>query len=229
MRPRYLARFLATAALALLGKSAAFAQGTIYFHNPEDIRVFSDGATPSIFDLDFDGNGSTDYTFRAVDYFQIEPAGINEVIATRTGGGDIGGPVSPLSMGTAINGTAAPPGEWIGAEEFFFPQGGSAIIYPYFHVRSTIGTLGPWQDSVNAYIGVRFAVDERLHYGWIKLLIPDTIPDNRRNGGIIEEWAYNTIPGQPILAGQVPEPSTWAFVVVGGLALFVVKTRRRTK
>jgi len=29
-------------------------------------------------------------------------------------------------------------------------------------------------------------------------------------GGEIISWAYNTMPGAPIQAGAVPEPSTWA-------------------
>lgn len=50
------------------------------------------------------------------------------------------------------------------------------------------------------------------------------------NGGIIEEWAYNSIPGQPILAGQVPEPGIIALLLVGGsLTLRRFKRVRRSK
>ena len=64
----------------------AHPQGTIIYHNPPDIRVFSDGATPSTYDLDLDDNGSVDYAFRAVDYFQLRPSGSNQTMGTRFSG-----------------------------------------------------------------------------------------------------------------------------------------------
>ena len=47
---------------------------------------------------------------------------------------------------------------------------------------------------------------EPSHYGWIHI-------ENLfgSNWGQISDWAYETRPDTPILAGAVPEPSTWAF------------------
>lgn len=58
-------------------------------------------------------------------------------------------------------------------------------------------------------MGVQFDIDGQTHYGWMHL---------RANGGFSEVYgfAYNTVPGQPILAGQVPEPGTVALLLVGG-------------
>ncbi len=222
-------RILPLLALALIGCTAptnSIAQGTVVYHNEGDIRIFSDGGFRTEDDLDLDGNGTVDFKLVAQFGFWMEPAGVNETIATRLGGGDLTRYVNPLAEGVAISSTALAPAEWIGAEEFFFPQGGSAIIYPFFHGRSTSGTSGPWRDGVDAYIGVSFLIDDETHYGWINLEIPDTFPFVLLNGGIIKDWAYNTVPGEMILAGQVPEPSTWALLIGGGAVLFW-RCRRR--
>ena len=47
------------------------------------------------------------------------------------------------------------------------------------------------------------------------------------NGGYIKEWAYDTVAGQSILAGAVPEPSAWALLVLGLGSLFFCSRRNR--
>jgi hypothetical protein len=93
------------------------------------------------------------------------------------------------------------------------------------HTRDFSGGTGYWNPPVGelltAYVGVEFSVEAAVHYGWIRVTVSGV-----GNGGIIHDWAYNSIPGQPILAGQVPEPSTWALLIIGA-GLLVWRTRKR--
>ncbi|HEV2425193.1 MAG TPA: hypothetical protein VGZ29_10240 [Terriglobia bacterium] len=63
---------------------------------------------------------------------------------------------------------------------------------------------GDWkQPQKDAYLGVRFAISGQLHYGWIRLSAG--CQTGQGSGGVkgfITGYAFNSEPGQPILAGQ---------------------------
>jgi hypothetical protein len=64
-------------------------------------------------------------------------------------------------------------------------------------------------------------VDDGLnYYGWIQLSNPLNII-----AGQAVDWAYESAPNTPIIAGAVPEPSTLAFLSLGGL--LILASRRR--
>ena len=67
-------------------------------------------------------------------------------------------------------------------------------------------------------MGVQFEIDSQMHYGWMHLR-------SQAAGSIVYGFAYNTVPREPILAGQVPEPGTIALFVLGG-GLFWWRIRR---
>jgi len=215
MNTRTLPIFAAALAFGLAPTNTN-AQGTVVYHNEGDIPVYSDGATGAGRELDLDGNGTVDYTVITAFGFWIVPAGSNEIMGRPVGGFDLGSYVWPLPEQADISSASAQPLQWTGTETHVFSDGSTAVLYPYFHARSTSGTSGPWQDGVDAYIGVRFLIDDQTHYGWINLEIPDIYPENTLNGGVIKDWAYNTVPGEMIFAGQVPEPSTWVLLICGG-------------
>jgi hypothetical protein len=58
-------------------------------------------------------------------------------------------------------------------------------------------TYGNWVGISDKYIGVRFAAGSQTHYGWARLSVS-------ADGGTItlKEYAYNTVAGQGIVAGQ---------------------------
>jgi hypothetical protein len=59
-------------------------------------------------------------------------------------------------------------------------------------------TLGDWNHVQNRYLGLRFQIDGKTHYGWARITV-------RGNGGydaIITGYAYETVPDRPIVSGQ---------------------------
>jgi hypothetical protein len=44
-------------------------------------------------------------------------------------------------------------------------------------------------------------------------------------GGMLLGWAYNSLPNTPIFASPVPEPSTWALLVGGGVLMVLLRKK----
>ena len=135
--------------------------------------------------------------------------------------------VIPLPEGTEIGPDASFPldGEWHHHKDSAGPDStGFNLGY---------ASSGLMQLS-NAYIGVEFTIDDNVHYGWIHYVgfgvaheygLPGfpAIP-----GGWVNSWAYNSIPGEPIHAGQIPEPRTYALLAgLAALGLAALRLRRR--
>ncbi len=97
---------------------------------------------------------------------------------------------------------------------------------------------GPWPSYPNgfAYLGVEFYIGpvnpSDLHYGYIGLsaCTPDlvgttcSVPDPSVIQ--IQDFAYNTVAGQPILT-PTPEPSTLPLLALGAAGLAAFRARRK--
>jgi len=60
------------------------------------------------------------------------------------------------------------------------------------------GALNLWPNSVDRYLGLKLIVGANTYYGWARMqVVFGTQPTC-----IIKDYAYNTIPNQPILAGE---------------------------
>jgi hypothetical protein len=59
---------------------------------------------------------------------------------------------------------------------------------------------GPWFEARERYLGFAFLIDGETHYGWARLSVRSAFafPGMAR----IEGYAYETIPGKPIIAGD---------------------------
>jgi hypothetical protein len=187
-------------------QSAAFGQGIIYV-SPQQPIYYSDvfdRSTP----LDLTGNGIPDYllicTLQGV---FLSPQGSNSVIA------DGSYLVAAINQGGVVSSSLDPLYQWVatsGVPGGNVTLGASAIFDgQYFYTGNFSG--------LDAFIGLQFQLDGTTHYGWIEV-------NNSPNAaaGQVLGWAYETSPNTPIVAGAVPEPTTWALLVLG-TAIFVTR------
>ncbi|MBX3405243.1 MAG: hypothetical protein KF869_00660 [Phycisphaeraceae bacterium] len=83
-----------------------------------------------------------------------------------------------------------------------------------------LGGWAPWQTDAPAFLGFVIDIDGQSHYGWARaqLLFNDP-PSPTAFGVSVLDYAYQTEPGVPILAGQVPAPGAAALLGLGAIAL----------
>lgn len=203
--------------LSLLGLSLicatgnAHAQGSIIYNDPPDISLFT-ASTAKTYDLDMDQNGTVDYRLvNGSGEFVAYGIGQNASWAVPETPPDLGAFITPLAHGNSIGPPGVPPNAWFQTYSLEPLPGLIVTIPAYFHGCTTRGCIGTFH-NVTAYWGVQFDINGNTHYGWVRVATAGlAIP-----GGSVLDWAYNSIPGQSILAGQVPEPGTVALLVAGG-------------
>jgi hypothetical protein len=64
----------------------------------------------------------------------------------------------------------------------------------------SLGTSGNWYNISGKYLALKTQVGNNYYYGWVKLGV--SITQINQETITIMEYAYNSIPNQPILAGQ---------------------------
>jgi hypothetical protein len=72
---------------------------------------------------------------------------------------------------------------------------------------------GPWKNVRNRYLGLKFLIKGKVHYGWARLNV--TIA-NREVHAILTGYAYETLPGKPIVAGRTKGNSSLGELARGG-------------
>ena len=84
------------------------------------------------------------------------------------------------------------------------------------------GFRGHFFDQENGFVALRTTVEEDVYYGWLRL--SHSAADAALT---VHDWAWNSAPGEPILAGEIPEPKVYALVLGIGVLVWVVVRRRR--
>jgi hypothetical protein len=65
------------------------------------------------------------------------------------------------------------------------------------------GSTGRWKNANDRYLGVKFSIKGKIHYGWVRLRV--SLPS--RIDAVITGYAYETIPGKAIIAGRTKGPN----------------------
>ena len=102
---------------------------------------------------------------------------------------------------------AFPAGEPIGPRRVF-RSAASLCAVSYSFNSHKVSWFGPWADHgqglANKYLGVRFIIDQQIHYGWLRISVSTT---KHNFTAELTGYAYETIPNKPIVAGQTADVS----------------------
>ncbi len=63
--------------------------------------------------------------------------------------------------------------------------------------------LGPWMNAKNRYLGLKFAIRRRVHYGWARLT---TSCADYQCKATLTGYAYETVANKPIITGKTKGP-----------------------
>jgi len=81
------------------------------------------------------------------------------------------------------------------------------------------GTTGPWVNVTDRYLGLRFKIGGKLHYGWARFNVT-VVKGKFEIVATLTGYAYETIPNKPIIAGKTNGPDVVAQpATLGSLAL----------
>jgi hypothetical protein len=149
-------------------------------------------------ELDIDGDTRTDLTFEraTVGTDDIPQSAWHEYITVR--GSEI--ILDPQLAGILIG----PPST--NSQEFSAYQYGAQLTHYGWTIE---GGMFPWQPPwgtvTNGYLGVRFPINGREHYGWVNIDFVD-VPSGGTNNYYwpscrLRGCAYETVPGKGIVAG----------------------------
>jgi len=185
--------------------------GTIVWSGVQNIDLPWAGSLDVNIDLDL--NGTDDFMIRrsGLDAWAYSLVVGNEFFCTINEDPKYRPASRPESVGVLIDDSPVDPNVWHDN-----PEDHGQILLSFGN--------GYWDGADHQYMGVRFYGDAALYYGWIEMSIEPDMPQNMT----IHSWAYNSQPGVGLMAGVVPEPSTWALFLCGGIAL-LVRIRQRRK
>ncbi len=161
------------------------------------------------FSLDLNHDGIADFTFLNrywtasgvvfVGRLTVDPAGRSSTSANEIW-------AKPCSSGLPGVALALPPGVKVGPKGHFSHRG-KLMAYSYFDggARNDVSNnciYGLWNDVSKRYLGLKFIIKGKIHFGWARL---DVSAKNDKVAATLTGYAYETIPNKSIKAGETKE------------------------
>jgi hypothetical protein len=192
-------------------------------YTPASINIPANG---SWIPIDLNHDGTADFSFSR-DFFPFTDGSVSYMDARAGGRGN-------AIWGRGYSGRSQ-------ARKFAPPKGGSiggfaAALHAGFKVRpnksyfqegtnqwlmarraashrsvDTTNTAGQWNYTQHRYLGLKFMIDGKIHYGWARV---------NWETSKVTGYAYETIPNKPIIAGKTKGPDVikWEPATLGRLA-----------
>lgn len=150
----------------------------------------------SVVPLDVNGDGKTDFNFKD----------ISSITSFGGGGGAL--TIAPEIQANRIWGHTRSSAGWASALFAGKEVGPSPHFSAGSRVMAISGstqgvrrelTSGPWINVTNRYLGLKFRIKGKMHYGWARLNVSAA---NDSVSGTITGYAYESVPGKLIRTGQ---------------------------
>lgn len=192
------------AGVSFLALSASAAAKIVYTPTHEKVRI---NRTLPI-DLNHDGihdfgvlNGTHNSTTPFGDFVAASPLNSGNQIW-----------VKATSRGFNNYARALRAGVRIGPVVKDFKSGGDLMAF--WSLRGGTGTIsgGPWKNVRKHYLGLKFLIKGKTHYGWARLNV--TIANQTVNA-LLTGYAYETVAGKSIVSGQTKTNSTLGALALG--------------
>jgi hypothetical protein len=90
-----------------------------------------------------------------------------------------------------------------------FQAGRDLMAYRSTSSRAISG--GPWKNVKGRYLGLKFLINGKIHYGWARLNVTITNEVNATLTG----YAYETVPNKPIVTGNTKGEATLGALAAG--------------
>jgi hypothetical protein len=168
-------------------------------HTLANIPIVQDGGVVEL-DLNHDGINDFQFSFVYTTEKRRVPEGFHQSSMT----------VAPVQQSNRVVGTqkndyepeafALGHGKTVGPNSPF-PQGHSALsMWACAGGTSGGGCGGRWLDKKEAYLGLKFVIKGKIHYGWAHIRLAG------ESSPTIVGYAYETIANKPIITGATKGP-----------------------
>jgi hypothetical protein len=172
--------------------------------------------TNGIYSLDLNHDGIIDFLILESGYATFNGTAANNTLLAKE------------ALGNAVEGrrgksgqhfaSALKPGAPIGPGEPFISGGANGESMARTWVSDLGGgQSGQWLNVTDRYLGLKFKIDGKTHYGWARLSVD--LPGNFKIKATLTGYAYETVPDKSIRAGQTVGEADDAKATLGGLAL----------
>jgi hypothetical protein len=127
--------------------------------------------------------------------FAVDPIGFDLVVVPPTSQNQI--------WANSTGGAAAlAAGAYVGPKLKFTP--GERLMATWQNSPTNTSYGGPWQNAPHRYLGLKFVIRGKIHYGWARLNVH---ADKSGLTATLTGYAYETIPNKRILTGDIIGPS----------------------
>jgi hypothetical protein len=159
------------------------------------------------YQLDVNRDGITDFTFLAK-YSQTTSGFFAYLSAAPAAGNGVEGWTGFQAWDFALK-----QGDRIGSRHYF--PGKMLVVAASLAGSNYDG--GSWVNVKNRYLGLKFKISGKTHYGWARLSVQ---VEGSSIVGTLTGYAYETVPGKPVKAGQTKGASNGSLqpASLGGLA-----------
>jgi hypothetical protein len=155
------------------------------------------------YNLDLNHDGKADFKLGYF-YSRVTSGTIRSIYASGVPANGVEGTVGSPFLAAAFNrGTAIP-------NHHRFSQAKARMAYQcdgfIGMCAQTTSFKGGWVNAIDKYLGLKFKIQGKTHYGWARLTIRWEPYPIYKFAAVLTGYAYETIPNKSIIAGQTKGP-----------------------